>query len=65
MLLPLSSTLYFALTVSLFLGYRSVPLKNAYGEEFELSSLLVFLDMYMVSSIQACSVYAVRRALSP
>ena len=35
---------------SLRLGYRSVPLKNAYNEDLELSSLLVFLDMFMVSS---------------
>uniref|UniRef100_A0A1I7VB41 GST N-terminal domain-containing protein n=1 Tax=Loa loa TaxID=7209 RepID=A0A1I7VB41_LOALO len=26
-------------------GFRSVPLRNQYGEELELSSLLVYLDM--------------------
>ena len=33
----------------LYLGYRSVPLKNAHNEELEMCSLLVYLDMYMVS----------------
>ncbi|XP_028391934.1 1-phosphatidylinositol 4,5-bisphosphate phosphodiesterase gamma-1-like [Dendronephthya gigantea] len=32
---------------SLKLGYRSVPLKNAYNEDLELSSLLVYLDVFM------------------
>lgn len=32
-------------TICLYLGYRSVPLKNAYSEEFELSCLLVHIDI--------------------
>ncbi|CAB4036746.1 1-phosphatidylinositol 4,5-bisphosphate phosphodiesterase gamma-1-like isoform X3 [Paramuricea clavata] len=32
---------------SLRMGYRSVPLKNAYNEDLELSSLLIYLDMFM------------------
>ncbi len=34
----------------LILGYRSVPLKNAHNDNLELSSLLIYLDMFMVSS---------------
>ena len=29
----------------LYLGYRSVPLKNSYSEEFEQSSLLIHLEI--------------------
>ncbi|XP_046842493.1 1-phosphatidylinositol 4,5-bisphosphate phosphodiesterase gamma-1-like isoform X2 [Xenia sp. Carnegie-2017] len=32
---------------SLRLGYRSVPLKNAYNEDLEMSALLIHLDMFM------------------
>lgn len=32
-------------TICFDLGYRSVPLKNAYSEEFELSCLLVHIDI--------------------